>query len=72
MYFFPLKDKKVLNNKKALEVNVMFISEAEENQERSSVFAVFKKVNDFLSTLEIFYKVEQSVVPYISLFCSLF
>lgn len=49
--FFSFKDKKVLNNGKDLEANGKLTSEAEECQERSSVLAVFKKVNDFSFTV---------------------
>lgn len=49
-YFFPFKDKKVSNNNdKDMEANGKFVREPEENQERSSVLNVFKKVNDFSS-----------------------
>ncbi|XP_041790102.1 equilibrative nucleoside transporter 2-like [Chelmon rostratus] len=60
-------DKKVLkNNDKELEVKVTFISEAGENQERSSVLAVFKKIWLMAACVTCVFAVTLSVFPVIT------
>ncbi|XP_070840333.1 equilibrative nucleoside transporter 2-like [Chaetodon trifascialis] len=60
-------DKKVLNNNdKELEVKVTFIGGAEQNQERSSVLAVFKKIWLMAACITCVFAVTLSVFPVIT------
>lgn len=58
LFFSFFKDKKVLNNDKELEANGKLNREPEENQERSSVLNVFKKVSDVSSVGGCFFSFE--------------
>uniref|UniRef100_A0A8C9XN58 Solute carrier family 29 member 2 n=1 Tax=Sander lucioperca TaxID=283035 RepID=A0A8C9XN58_SANLU len=67
IYVFPFKDMKVLNeNPKDLEVNRKFIWEPEENQERSSVLNVFKKIWLMAACVTCVFAVTLSVFPVIT------
>ncbi|XP_076584890.1 equilibrative nucleoside transporter 2-like [Chaetodon auriga] len=60
-------ERKVLNNNnKELEVKVTFISEAEQNQKRSSVLAVFKKIWLMAACITCVFAVTLSVFPVIT------
>ncbi|XP_033479483.2 equilibrative nucleoside transporter 2-like [Epinephelus lanceolatus] len=59
-------EKKVLNNEKELEANGKFIMEPEENQERSSVLNVFKKIWLMAACVTCVFAVTLAVFPVIT------